>query len=1391
MMRAPVHIVKPWGYRVHAHPSRPSIVAPSKGILARLSSTSSLITHVETGHIEVKDNEGLIFVNNIFPSRLQWLLQGPLSGSRSYEEVLKRINRPHLAASDPLHIIRRVFPQELDIDIWEIVPRFREGGAFVKYNRKDGLRDLDIVTAIQSHLKDHPIRPWFNPFQEVNVAHVHGRPWIEDLYRIPTPRLRVEFLPASADGAAGEPTTEALYSVFRRYGKLRDIERQPSDSKVTPRYAFIVFSRASNAVMAKNCVHGFTIPEQEGGGKSGTRVKIKYEANIKLSMIKDWLLNHPRIVIPVIAALIAAITVTVFDPIRTFFIEMKIKATLQKEENSILRWIRNQVNKANIIYFGRRESDPRRLTAIWEDRQGDIAQLQSWLMENAETFIVIHGPRGTGKRELVLDRALENYRYKVVIDCKQIQDAKGDSAKISRAASQVGYRPIFSWMNSMSSFMDLAAQGMIGTKAGFSETLDAQLSKIWQNTATALKKVALENKRNDDKESHLSDEEYLEAHPEQRPVVVIDNFLHNFSEDSVVYEKLTEWAAGLTTGNIAHVIFLTTDVSFSKPLSKALPNSVFRTISLGDCSPEVGRKFVLSHLEYESKSGTKQKADPGSLSDLDSCIEVLGGRVTDLEFMARRIEAGETPLAAVTRIIEQSASEILKMFILGNDAASKPWTQEQAWHLIKALANAKDAALPYNQILLSDLFKDSGEASLRALEQAELISISSVNGCPDVVKPGKPVYRAVFKRLTENKTLSSRLDLDVIKQLISVENKSISKYEEELQLLGTLPKQPWELASRIKWLLDKIYNSQNKVSKYERESAILQKILRRLLQLARDAFNSVGWATWVALLVSICVATRLVSGLQSRLGSGTEAGLTRSVRMVPYWLPWIGHGLSFARDHVKLIRDARESMHEPVFGIYMGGTKHTTIVAPSLVKSVFTARCISSAELINYALRTVFGDRGALRSLSPADHHALSHSVPNLLMREPFLTEGTQTATRLIERQTPNLVTNCRSIVDQMQWERGSQALVVGQDDILVCEVNFFALIRHFVGHITTAIFTGESILEANPTLLPDIFTLDNHFLAVSTGLPRLLHPGVSAAHASRDRLLEVLTEFQKAFLAWDDGLDPGADFRDLDDISEPLKERIRKCKSLGLSARSSAPAHLSLFWAMNSNSPNVVFWHLLRIYADSALLDEIRQEIAPFIKINRPSREETGLPFNEPPRMSIDTEGLINSCLLLKASFYETLRLDSASLSFRNVTSDFTVTESEEDAALDGLSQPRSYKFEKGDAIIIPHAVIHHDPRYFSNPSQFDPLRFVSTDPETGEKKATMDIIKPFGGGVSGCKGRAFAERKLLAFSAAIIALWDVEPAEGQAFVIPQHRPSAAAFLPKTDIRVRMRQRI
>ncbi|KAF7595161.1 hypothetical protein BBP40_007128 [Aspergillus hancockii] len=456
------------------------------------------------------------------------------------------------------------------------------------------------------------------------------------------------------------------------------------------------------------------------------------------------------------------------------------------------------------------------------------------------------------------------------------------------------------------------------------------------------------------------------------------------------------------------------------------------------------------------------------------------------------------------------------------------------------------------------------------------------------------------------------------------------------------------------------------------------------------------------------------------------------------------------------------------------------------------SRVTSSVALINRALKAFGDDLGSLRKLNTDDYHAFHHKLPNLLMREPFITEVSRTTVQYLKREIPNFVTFCRSVVDQTQWERGSDVDVVDGRDKAACEANLFALVRGFIGNITTSTLMGQAILEAFPNLLDDLWTLDNRFPLLAIGVPRWAPiPGVSAAYAARDRILNSLAVYHQAFLHWDDGVDPGVKFRDLEDVSEPLKQRIRTSKTLGLSPKSSAPGHLSLLWAMNVNSSNIAFWHLLRLYADPILLEEIREEISPFVTAHRPTIEETGLPFQEPPRISIDLEGLLKSSPVLTASFYETLRLDSDDMSFRELTSDLTIRESNEDAKLSGLTKPRAYKLDKGESVILHHGVLQKDSRYFSNPGQFEPWRFISTDSETGEKKADMHTIHPFGGGMSGCKGRTFAHRQLLAFTAAMISMWDIESMDGGRLSIPGHRQSSGAYMPVQDIRVRIVARV
>jgi RNA12 protein/RNA recognition motif. (a.k.a. RRM, RBD, or RNP domain) len=672
------------GFALIRHNSTTETTTSAAAAAASAKTTDAITGDLQQGHIHVAPDEEVLFINSmikrhahylcfylltyrldILPLRLQWLYRLLWLGDTfSVERLLKHVDKPSYAAADHWAIVQRALPPNLNVQVKQVLPRLSEGGLFIKYSVPPSGHERktkgEIAAAVDAYLEQNPIRPWFNPFDRVGVGRVLGKPWIEDMYHLPSPKVKVEFLSASAAGSVsvaptsastspGELTPEALYSIFRRYGKIKDIERQPADSKILPKYAVIEFTRIKYAILARSCIHGITIPGEVSGGKDagfGTVLKVSYERKIKAHWIREWLFNHPRIVIPAIAALIAGITVIIFDPIRTFFIKIKVKYLLNTDDNQPLwSWIRKEVRKANFLSFKKR-SEKNVLRAIWDDRKEEITQIQSWLVENGNTFIVVQGPHGSGKKEIVVDQALKDRNHKLIIDCKQIQEARGDAQTISVAAQQVGYRPIFSWMNSISSFIDLASQAVIGTKAGFSETLDSQLSKIWTNTGTALRQIALENRRKGDRDIGLSDEEYLEAHPEKRPVVVIDNFLHG-AREGIVYEKISEWAAALVTSNVAHVIFLTQDASYSKSLGKALPNQVFRLISLGDCSLEVGRNFILRYLQHregESENRIEEpEVPPEGLQDLDECIHTVGGRLTDLEFMAHRIKSGESP----------------------------------------------------------------------------------------------------------------------------------------------------------------------------------------------------------------------------------------------------------------------------------------------------------------------------------------------------------------------------------------------------------------------------------------------------------------------------------------------------------------------------------------------------------------------------------------------------------------------------------------------------------------------------------------------------------------------------------------------------------------------------
>ncbi|KAH8677740.1 RNA12 protein-domain-containing protein [Xylariales sp. PMI_506] len=799
----------------------------------------------QTGHISAASNESILWIDNLFPLKLTSLLRAPWTNpEQDLSGLLQRFNNAKLGIMDPLNMVKRAIPESLPIKVTDILPRLKDGGAFVKFSHPKEITAKEIEGTIADRLKENPIKPFFSLFRGVQAGLVKGVPWLEDLHRFPFNRLKVEFVPPNPGEEAVELSQEDLYSIFRKYGKIAEITSMPFDSKVMPKYAYVDFAFVRDAIMARNCLHGFVITPDLGGGKTGTKLRMSYEERVKAHHWWNWITNHPRIVIPLLVALLTGITVVVFDPIRTFFIKAHVERKFRLTNIKFYRWLRRQTS--DIFTFARRKSEQAGLDALWKHRADLIEQIQKWLMETSETFIVVQGPRGSGKKELVMEQALKGRRNILVVDCKPIVEARGESATIKKLAAAVGYRPIFSWANSVSSMVDLAVQSTTGVKAGFSETLDSQLQKILQTAAAALSEIAISSRRKEDSDANLPVDSWLESHPERRPVVVIDNFLHkNGESDNIAYEKIAEWAAALVQSNVAHVIFLTNDTSYSKSLSKSLPDRVFRQVSLGDLSPDVAKRFVISHLnthddsveevELDDSEG-EQKPKPKkklSLSGLDDCIGTLGGRLTDLEFLARRLKAGQSPRQAVGEITEQSSSEILKMFLLANNEGSsgdngKRWSIEQAWYLVKALASSE--SLRYNEVLLSNTFSSSttapdGESALEGLSNAELITVKTFRGRPQKIVPGRPVYQAAFAQLTQDAALAAKMDLAVLTELVKIEAKTIEKAENELALLGSLPRQPAQTAGRVTYLLKKLETSQIKVVHYELEMAQLKAVL--------------------------------------------------------------------------------------------------------------------------------------------------------------------------------------------------------------------------------------------------------------------------------------------------------------------------------------------------------------------------------------------------------------------------------------------------------------------------------------------------------------------------------------------------------------------------------------
>jgi hypothetical protein len=205
-------------------------------------------------------------------------------------------------------------------------PYKKDGGAYVRFTYDPGaVNDEEALSAIEKDIRDKVaerggIPSWIG-LRRGNVWRVKGTPWREvrsfaleivlthnmclkqDMSRFASPFLNLSF------DSSDTPSEEALYAVLRPYGKIRDISPLPP-SHVTFKSTTVAFRRLSSATVARNVLHGLRL---EGGtaGSSGTIMRAAYKSQIHAGVVRNWLSNHPRIVLPVLAFLVGTLTYTV------------------------------------------------------------------------------------------------------------------------------------------------------------------------------------------------------------------------------------------------------------------------------------------------------------------------------------------------------------------------------------------------------------------------------------------------------------------------------------------------------------------------------------------------------------------------------------------------------------------------------------------------------------------------------------------------------------------------------------------------------------------------------------------------------------------------------------------------------------------------------------------------------------------------------------------------------------------------------------------------------------------------------------------------------------------------------------------------------------------------
>ncbi|KAK1846880.1 hypothetical protein CCHR01_10512 [Colletotrichum chrysophilum] len=557
--------------------------------------------------------------------------------------------------------------------------------------------------------------------------------------------------------------------------------------------------------------------------------------------------------------------------------------------------------------------------------------------------------------------------------------------------------------------------------------------------------------------------------------------------------------------------------------------------------------------------------------------------------------------------------------------------------------------------------------------------------------------------------------------------------------------------------------------------------------------------TLLTSVILLLITTRLITGHTSHRTAihRVESDGARHPEPVPYWIPYLGHIPNFILSGGKFLPSLRDKYPSGAVTIKILGTKHVFIFRHSLGTSL-----LSKPDSI------AGGEWLRLRILSKAFEYPQAELPDYLEVASEWhdifakLVSGSG-LDQLVSRTSKNLTANINRFVtfhadevEQSPWEQTAKTRLLSSSHPPTVSTSLSDLVRLFVSHTANESLVGADFIENFPHFWDQLWEFNETWQLLVLGLPPWVGykwPKLARAMRAQSEMLQSVREFHVALDDYFHGVDPGprwtrlgGDENGKGGVSELIWARMPLYLKRGWSIDARASNELGLIWAMNINGNMLIFWMLYRIASDPSLQAKIRCEVAKFVDL------PTETPDHGPTQSestSINIEGLMSQCPLLKASYIESLRIDSSMWTFKKAKSSFIVTARESKGTVE-----ERFRIPQGAYAYLAEELISMDPNLFPEPTRWRPQRHIVLDDRGNEGKvpvARLGNMRPYGGGPTICPGRNFAVREALAYVACIISVYDLLPDNNDTdWPNPKAMSSVGVKTVAEPYRVRIRRR-